>query len=284
MENQLQNKNIIVTGGSTGIGYETALGLAGMGASVWIVGRNESKLARAVKSIIESTGNKNVDSFLTDLSSIQAIKELGQSINTKLDHLDVLINNAGAFFMRRHKSVDGLEMTFALNHVNYFLLTHLLLDLLKQTGNARIVNVSSSAHFTGRVDFSDLQSEKGYSPMRVYGTSKLMNVLFTYELERRLNGDGITVNALHPGFVASNFGKSKGGLMIPIFSLFHLGAISTQEGAKTSIYLASSPDVDGVTGRYFDKCQAISSSKDSYDEAGAKRLWTETELLIGSHR
>ena len=118
--------------------------------------------------------------------------------------------------------------------------------------------------------------------MRVYGTSKLMNVLFTYELVRRLNGDGITVNALHPGFVASNFGKSNGGLMVPIFSLFHLGAISTQEGAKTSIYLASSPEVEGVTGKYFDKCEAVRSSNDSYDEAGAKRLWTETELLIGS--
>ncbi len=146
----------------------------------------------------------------------------------------MLVNNAGAFFMKRHTSVDGLEMTFALNHLSYFLLTNLLLDLIKKSDKARIVNVSSAAHFSGHVDFSNLQFENGYNPMNVYGTSKLMNVLFTYELVRRLNGGGITVNALHPGFVASNFGKSNGGVMIPIFKLVHLGAINTREGAKTS--------------------------------------------------
>jgi NAD(P)-dependent dehydrogenase (short-subunit alcohol dehydrogenase family) len=253
-----------------------------MGASLWIVGRNDAKTGQAVRSIIETTGNDHVDYFISDLSSIHSIMELAQTINNKLDHLDVLVNNAGAFFMKRQTSVDGLEMTFALNHVNYFLLTNLLLDLIKQTGKARIVNVSSEAHFSGHVDFSDLQSEKNFNLMRVYGTSKLMNVLFTYELVRRLNGGGITVNALHPGFVASNFGKSNGGLMIPIFKLVHLGAINTREGAKTSVYLASSPEVEGVTGKYFDKYQAIKSSIESYDEVIAKRLWEETETIIKS--
>jgi NAD(P)-dependent dehydrogenase (short-subunit alcohol dehydrogenase family) len=282
MQTELKNKNIIVTGGSDGIGLETARALAGMGASLWIVGRNDAKTGQAVRSIIETTGNDHVGYFISDLSSIHSIIELAQTINNKLDHLDVLVNNAGAFFMKRQTSVDGLEMTFALNHVNYFLLTNLLLDLIKQTGKARIVNVSSEAHFSGHVDFSDLQSEKNFNLMRVYGTSKLMNVLFTYELVRRLNGGGITVNALHPGFVASNFGKSNGGLMIPIFKLVHLGAINTREGAKTSVYLASSPEVEGVTGKYFDKYQAIKSSIESYDEVIAKRLWEETETIIKS--
>jgi NAD(P)-dependent dehydrogenase (short-subunit alcohol dehydrogenase family) len=282
MQTELKNKNIIVTGGSDGIGLETARALAGMGASLWIVGRNDAKTGQAVRSIIETTGNEHVGYFISDLSSIHSIMELAQTINNKLDHLDVLVNNAGAFFMKRQTSVDGLEMTFALNHVNYFLLTNLLLDLIKQTGKARIVNVSSEAHFSGHVDFSDLQSEKNFNLMRVYGTSKLMNVLFTYELVRRLNGGGITVNALHPGFVASNFGKSNGGLMIPIFKLVHLGAINTREGAKTSVYLASSPEVEGVTGKYFDKYQAIKSSIESYDEVIAKRLWEETETIIKS--
>jgi retinol dehydrogenase-12 len=282
MQTGLKNRNIIVTGGSDGIGLETARALAGMGASVWIVGRNEVKTVQAQKSIIESTGNDKVDYFISDLSSIHSVTDLAHTIIHKLDHLDVLVNNAGAFFMKRHTSVDGLEMTFALNHLSYFLLTNLLLDLIKQSDKARIVNVSSAAHFSGHVDFSDLQFEKGYNPMNVYGTSKLMNVLFTYELVRRLNGDGITVNALHPGFVASNFGKSNGGVMIPIFKLFHLGAINTREGAKTSAYLAASAEVEGVTGKYYDKCQAIQSSKESYDEDIARCLWEETETIIKS--
>lgn len=282
MQKLLQNKNIIITGGSNGIGYETALALAEMGASMWIVGRNESRLIQSVKNIMDSTGNQHVDYFVTDLSSLHSINDLSGRIKTKLDHLDVLVNNAGALFVKRHTSVDGLEMTFALNHLNYFYLSNLLLDLMKQTGKARIVNVSSAAHFSGNVGFDDLQSEKGYNPMVVYGTSKLMNLLFTYELVRHLNGDGITVNALHPGFVASNFGRSNGGLLDPLFKVFQLGAINPRQGAKTSVYLASSDDVEGVTGKYFYQCQEIKSSKDSYNRAVASRLWEETQLLIKS--
>jgi NAD(P)-dependent dehydrogenase (short-subunit alcohol dehydrogenase family) len=191
----------------------------------------------------------------------------------------VLLNNAGAIFMTRKVSVDGFEMSFALNHINYFLLTRLLLDLIKSTPKARIVNVSSSAHYSGHINFSDLQSNN-YSPMRAYSASKLMNVLFTYELSRRLAGSGITVNALHPGFVASNFGKSNGGIMVPIFKLAHLGAIDTREGAKTCIFLASSPEVEGITGKFYVKCKPVNSSKESYDKDVALRLWDETEKLL----
>lgn len=282
MNETMMNKNVIVTGGSSGIGFETAHALAGMDASVWIVGRDEARSKAAVAKIKEFTGNEKVEYLLADLSSIHSVDNLGQEIHSKLDRLDVLVNNAGAFFMRRKVTADGLEMTFALNHVNYFLLTSLLMDLIKKSGNGRIVNVSSAAHYSGHVDFSDLQLSRGFNPMRAYGTSKLMNVLFTYELNRRLNGDGITVNALHPGFVASNFGRSNGGLLDPIFKIVQLGAISTEQGAKTSVYLASSPDVEGVSGKYFDKCEAVRSSSESYDPEIAARLWTETELLIKS--
>ncbi len=278
MQNLLQNKNIIVTGGSNGIGLESARGLADMGASVWIVGRNEPKTKLAVENIKQTTGNNNVDYFIADLSSIATIKDLSRMILSKLDHLDVLLNNAGEIFMQRKVSIDGFEMTFALNHVNYFLLTKMLLDLIKSTPKARIVNVSSSAHYSGHINFSDLQSNK-FSPMRAYSASKLMNVLFTYELAKRLAGTGITVNALHPGFVASNFGKSNGGIMVPVFKLVHLGAIDTREGAKTSIFLASSPEVEGLTGKFYDKCKAVKSSNESYDTDVALRLWDETEKL-----
>jgi NAD(P)-dependent dehydrogenase (short-subunit alcohol dehydrogenase family) len=279
MQNPFQNKNIIVTGGSNGIGLESARGLADLGASVWIVGRNESKTKLAVENIKQTTGNNNVDYFIADLSSIASIKELSRMILSKLDHLDVLLNNAGAIFMTRKVSVDGFEMSFALNHINYFLLTRLLLDLIKSTPKARIVNVSSSAHYSGHINFSDLQSNN-YSPMRAYSASKLMNVFFTYELSRRLAGSGITVNALHPGFVASNFGKSNGGIMVPIFKLAHLGAIDTREGAKTCIFLASSPEVEGITGKFYVKCKPVNSSKESYDKDVALRLWDETEKLL----
>ena len=282
MQNQLHSKNIIVTGGSTGIGIESARALADMGASVWIVGRGESKTKQAIESIKQSTGNGHVDYFIADLTSIASIKEVSRMILSRLDHLDVLLNNAGAIFMQRQISVDGFEMTFALNHINYFLLTRLLLDLIKNTAKARIVNVSSAGHRSGHVDFSDLQSNNNYNPMRVYGTSKLMNILFTYELASRMAGTGITVNALHPGLVRSNFGKSNGGIMVSIFKLLHLGAISVAEGAKTSVFLASSPEVEGVTGKYFDKCKAVNSSKESYDKDVAIRLWEETERLIDS--
>ncbi len=282
MTGNLNGRNVIVTGGTDGIGLATALSLAKMGASLWIIGRDESKTKQALEDIVKASGNEKGGYFTADLSSIASIRTVAARINDTMDHLDVLVNNAGALFTQRQTSDDGLEMTYALNHMNYFLLTSLLSDKLNRGTKSRIVNVSSSAHYSGHVNFDDLQSEKSYNSMRVYGTSKLMNVLFTYELDRRLNGSGLTVNSLHPGFVASNFGKSNGGLMKPIFKLLHLGAINVENGAKTSVYLASSPEVDGVSGKYFDKCKAVNSSKESYDKNIAKRLWEETEEIINS--
>ena len=282
MTGNLNGRNVIVTGGTDGIGLATALSLAKMGASLWIIGRDESKTKQALEDIVKASGNEKGGYFTADLSSIASIRTVAARINDTMDHLDVLVNNAGALFTQRQTSDDGLEMTYALNHMNYFLLTSLLSDKLNRGTKSRIVNVSSSAHYSGHVNFDDLQSEKSYNSMRVYGTSKLMNVLFTYELDRRLNGSGLTVNSLHPGFVASNFGKSNGGLMKPIFKLLHLGAINVEDGAKTSVYLASSPEVDGVSGKYFDKCKAVNSSKESYDKNIAKRLWEETEEIINS--
>ena len=278
----MNNRKVIITGGTDGIGLATAIELARLGASLWIVGRNETKTKQVVGEIIKSSGNEKVGYVIADLSSIAAIRKVAEDINNTVDRIDVLVNNAGAVFINRETSVDGLEMTFALNHVNYFLLTSLLMDKIKKGVHPRIVNVSSTAHFAGRVNFDDLQSQKKYSTMRVYGTSKLMNVLFTYELDRRLEGSGITVNALHPGFVASNFGKSNGGLMKPLFGLIQLGAISVEDGAKTSIYLASSTEAEGISGKYFDQSQAVDSSKDSYNPALAKRLWEETEKITVS--
>jgi NAD(P)-dependent dehydrogenase (short-subunit alcohol dehydrogenase family) len=177
--------------------------------------------------------------------------------------------------------VDGLEMTFALNHLSYFLLTNMLLDILKASAPARIVNVSSGANFGGRIQFDDLQLKKGYSGFRAYSQSKLMNVLFTYELARRLEGSDVTANALHPGFVATNFGRSNGGLFNWIFRLVMVGALTPEKGAETSIYLASSPEVEGISGKYFDNKKAVHSASASYDQDTARRLWEISLALTG---
>jgi NAD(P)-dependent dehydrogenase (short-subunit alcohol dehydrogenase family) len=193
----------------------------------------------------------------------------------------VLVNNAGAVFMTRQVSADGIEMTLALNHLGYFLLTNSLLDMLKASAPARIVTVSSDAHQGAALNFDDLQNKNGYTAFRAYGQSKLANLYFTYELARQLDGSGVTVNALHPGFVATNFGKSNGGVYRWIFRLAHLGAITPAEGAQTIVYLASSHDVEGVTGKYFVKKKAIPSTQVSYNEQYARRLWDASLELTG---
>ena len=276
----MNNKTILITGASGGIGLQSALGLAKQGANIVMVGRDKERTSQAVELVKTQTGNQSVSYLLADLSSIQEVRRLAQEFKDKYPALDVLLNNAGAILLRRRVSVDGYEMTLALNHLNYFLLTQLLLDMLKAAPSGRIVNVASRAHYRGHVNFEDLQSQHGYNGMRVYSMSKLMNVLFTYELARRLDGTNVTANCLHPGFVASNFGGNNGWIA-RIAMRFMTGRISVEEGAKCPIFLASSPDVQGVSGKYFNyDTQETHSSEESYDQNIARRLWDVSEELV----
>ncbi len=278
----MQNKIVMVTGANAGIGKVTARELAKKGATVVMVARSRQRGEEALIEVKNASGSANVELMLADLSSQESIRQFASEFKAKYDHLHVLVNNAGAFFMNRQESVDGLELTFALNHLGYYLLTMLLLDTLRASAPARIINVSSGAHFGGSINFDDLQTENGYAGFRTYSTSKLANVLFTYELARRLEGTGVTVNCLHPGFVASNFAKNNGFLARIGMTLMRPFALSVEKGAETSIYLASSPEVEGVTGKYFDKKKPVSSSSESYDEAVARRLWQVSAELTGA--
>lgn len=281
MATDLSGKTILITGGNAGIGKETAVALARMGADVVIVSRNHARGEAAVAEIRQRSGSQRVSMLQADMASMQSIRALADAFKAGHGRLDVLVNNAGALHYERHETADGLEMTFGVNHIGYFLLTHLLQDLLKATPGARIVNVSSEAHRMGRVNFDDLNSTRSYGAYPAYGTSKLMNLLFTYELARRLEGTGVTVNALHPGVIASGFG-SGGNLFWRVgFALVRPFMQSAEGGARTSIFLASSPEVEGVTGKYFIRCKPRRSSAASYDQATARRLWEVSEQICG---
>jgi len=218
--------------------------------------------------------------LLADLANLQDVRNLAAAFQQKYDQLHVLINNAGLFMLRRAETAEGFEMTFGVNHLAEFLLTNLLLDVVKSSAPARIINVSSAAHERAQLNLDDLQGKKSFSGMRAYGQSKLANLYFTYELARRLEGTGVTANALHPGFVKTNFGRNNpGGRVIGFISA--LFGISAQKGALTSIYLATSPDVEGVSGQYFVKCKAVPSSKVSQDAEIARQLWDTSEQLTG---
>jgi retinol dehydrogenase 12 len=276
----MQGKICLITGGTNGIGKATAQELARMGATVVIVGRNAPKTAQLVEEIRTASGNKNVDSLLADLSSQQEVRRLANEFKSKYLHLHVLLNNAGGFFMRRQLSVDGIEMTFALNHLAYFLLTNLLLDTITASAPARIISVSSDAHASGKIEFDNLQGERNYSP-RAYDNSKLANILFTTELAHRLEGTGVTVNALHPGFVATGFAKNNGKVFAALISIFApLVARSPAKGAETSIYLASSPSVEGITGKYFHDSHVIPAAPQATDMAVARKLWDVSAEMV----
>jgi len=247
----MQNKICLITGTTSGIGQATAMALAKMGATVIVVGRNKERCQNTVAKIKRETGNSKVDYLLADLSVQSQIRQLVTDFKSRYDHLDVLVNNAGAINFFRRVSVDSIEMTFALNHLAYFLLTNLLLDMLKASAPARIVNVASNSHLGQHLDFDNLELKHGYNPMRAYGRSKLCNLYFTYELARRLEGTGVTVNAMHPGFVATNMGANNGWLVKLFLPLIHRKSLTPEQGASTVVYLASSPDVEGVTGKYF---------------------------------
>jgi NAD(P)-dependent dehydrogenase (short-subunit alcohol dehydrogenase family) len=280
----LSSQTALVTGATAGIGLVTARELARMGARVVGVGRNAQKSAAIAAQIRQETGNPNVEYLLADLSVQADIRQLAEKFRAKYDQLHILVNNAGGFFMKRHETADGLEMTFALNHLSYFLLTNLLLDELKASARAdasvRIVNVSSGANFGGQINFDDLQGVRHYAGWSAYSMSKLANVMFTYALARRLDGSGVSANCLHPGFVASNFAKNNGKLYNIAMSLMKPLTISPEKGARTSLYLATSPEVAGITGKYFDdKQRNVSSAKVSYDEAQQEKLWEVSAQL-----
>ncbi len=278
----MQGKACMVTGANSGIGKATALGLAQVGANVVMVARDRARGEVAQNEVKAKSGNNSVDLLVADLSSQQSIRQLVENFKQHYKQLYVLINNAGVFMLTRRETVDGLEITFAVNYLAPFLLTNLLLDVLKASAPARIVNVSSEAHENGYIKMDDLQAKKNYRPFRAYGQSKLALVMFTYELARRLQGTGVTANCLHPGFVATNIGQSG---VVPVarpvakFVLSFLG-ISPEEGAKTSIYLATSTDVEDVTGKYFVKSVISRSAPISYDESLQRQLWEESAKLV----
>jgi NAD(P)-dependent dehydrogenase (short-subunit alcohol dehydrogenase family) len=276
---QLRGKTCLITGATNGIGLETAVALARAGGNIVLVGRSPQRIEAASKTVRDAGGTGTVDTIQADLSSQAEVRRAAAEFRDRHARLDVLVNNAGGVFMRRETSVDGIEMTFALNHLAYFLLTNLLLDLLIASAPARVINVSSGAHVGGRMRFDDLANPRRYSGWAAYSQSKLANVLFTYELARRLEGKGVTANALHPGFVATNFGRANSGIFNPLFRLLQLGAISPAQGAQTNIYLAASPEVEGVTGAYFDRSKAVRSSAASYNVQDARRLWEESARL-----
>lgn len=267
----------MVTGATGGIGLVTARELARLGATVVVVGRSPERCQAAVDGIRDATGNSRVESLVADLSDQADIRQLVERFKDRHARLHVLVNNAGGVFLNGQVAPGGMEMTLALNHLGYYLLTRLLLDLLEVSAPARVVNVASVAHVGARIDFANLE----FGGWTGYQRSKLANILFTYELARRLEGTGVTGNALHPGLVNSGFGRNNHGPFSWIRPVIYSLALGNERGARTSIYLASSPEVEGVTGRYFVRCRPRRSSAASYDRRAAARLWEISTAMTG---
>ncbi len=282
MTTNMTGKTVLITGATNGIGKIAALELARMGASVALVARNQAKGQAVLDEIKRVTNNSKLELFIADLSSMADVRQLAEDFAAEHGTLDVLLNNAGAFYSERKLSKDGLEMTFALNHMSYFLLTNLLLPVLKATPNSRVVSVSSAAHTSGKLYFANLQGEQKFNGWKAYSDSKLENALFTFALARCLEGTGVTANCLHPGFVKTSFGEGNSGFFAMVLGVAkNLFAISIEAGAQTMIHLASSPDVAGVTGKYFDKSKIASSSAASLDQAVQEQLWVHSEKIAG---
>jgi NAD(P)-dependent dehydrogenase (short-subunit alcohol dehydrogenase family) len=279
----MQGKVVAITGANAGIGKETAVALAEMGATVVMTARNATKGEAALADVRARSGSDRVELMALDLADLASVRAFAANLLGAHDRLDVLVLNAGLMLRRRTETTDGFETTFGVNHLGHFELTNLLLDRVQASAPARIVVVASHAHKAVRrgLDFDDLQSTRRYRSFDVYGRSKLANVYFTRELARRLAGTGVTVNAVHPGYVASSFARDGDMYLEPVVRLgAKLFAISPEAGARTSVYLASSPEVEGITGEYFVKCRPAAVSKAAQDDIAARRLWDASESLL----
>ena len=275
----MQGKTVIITGATSGIGEVAAIRLAEQGARIVFTARDKARADDTMAKLKRANSNVDHAVHMADLSTLAEMKRMGAEL-AREPQIDVLVNNAGALFNKRQETGDGLEMTFALNHMAYFVLTNMLLGSLKD--GARIVTVASNAHRGARLDFDDLQSRRNYVGFPVYSRSKLCNILFNRELARRIVGSGITANALHPGFVATRFGDNSGGFMRTVLKVAKpIGAISPEEGARTIIYLASSPEVAGVSGVYFYESKPATPTAEARNDEDAKRLWQISEQIAG---
>jgi NAD(P)-dependent dehydrogenase (short-subunit alcohol dehydrogenase family) len=280
----MHGKTVLITGANQGIGKATAMALAAEGASLVLVCRNADKARGAIADIERAggAGAPKVELLVGDIGSQADIRRVAAEFKTKHQRLDVLINNAGVIVTSRRTTVDGLEETFAINHLGYFLLTDLLVDVLKASAPSRVVSVSSEAHRSGRMTWDDLQfATRKYSAIGAYGQSKLANILFTRELARRLEGSGVTANCLHPGVIASGFGSTYGGFAKILAKVASPFLASPEQGARTSVYLASSAEVEGITGKYFDKCKERRPAATALENGAPERLWTISEELTG---
>ena len=281
MDFAMKDKVVVVTGATSGIGEVAADRLAQKGARIVFVARDRERGEAARKHFRAIAGQSDHTVHYADLTKLADQKRVAKEIADSEPQIDVLINNAGAMFGSRQVTEDGLEKTFSLNHMSYFTVTNILLDRLKATPGARIVSTASGAHVGNKLNFDDLQSEKSYSPFAVYGRSKLMNILFTRELTKRLAGTGVTANCLHPGFVGTRFGDESGGLMSWVIKLGKNFALTPEQGAETIIYLASSDDAAGKSGGYYDKKQLTAPSRAAQSDADAKRLWDISAKIAG---
>ena len=272
---------VLITGGTSGIGKATAVAMAAMGANVVVVGRNQERGGAAVEEIKAQSHNESVELMLADLSVQAEVRRLAEEFLERYDRLDVLVNNAGLVQSKRTETPDGIETTLAINHLAPFLLTNLLLGCLEQSAPSRVITVSSEAQRWGTMDFEDMQSRRKYRGFPVYGMTKLANIMFTYELAERLDGTDVSANCLHPGSVGTNFGQNNRGAMALFFRTFKPFMRSPEQGADTLIWLASSPEVDGVSGKYFSDRKEIEAKKVAYDPAARRRLWESSEELTG---
>jgi NAD(P)-dependent dehydrogenase (short-subunit alcohol dehydrogenase family) len=280
----MNGKVALITGGTGGIGKAAATALACLGAEVVVVGRDEERGEAAVAEIREKSGNDGVSLLLADLSVQVEVRKLAEEFRERHDRLDVLVNNAGLVLSERNETPDGIEAQFAINHLAPFLLTNLLSDLLKKSAPSRVVTVSSEAQRWGKMDFDDLQSKKRYRGFPVYGMTKLANVMFTFELAERLKGTGVTANCMHPGTVNTGFAQNNRGPAALAFRLFKPFMRSPEQGADTLVYLAASPAVEGMTGKYVSDRKVTAASPIAYDENARKRLWEESGRLTGLDR